>query len=539
MRIVCYYPNWTYYRTGDGKYTVEDIDPSLCTHLMYSFAVLDPTTHLITVHDSWLDIDLGNIRKFTNLKAHHPHVKLLLALGGWNDSRLTKYSVLLADAGKRSAFVQHAVSFIREFGFDGLDLDYEYPGHDGAATDREGFTALVKELKEAFNPYGWELTAAVSASKATVDKGYDVEEVCKYLDAVHLMCYDMHGSWEHEVDHHAKLYGDQGDELTVDFAVNYWLSKGCPRNKMVVGIPTYGRTWTLAGSSTSVKSAASGPGSAGPITRESGFLAFQEVCQKLHNEGWTKVPDTTGRMGPYAYKDNQWVGYDDPDMAAVKARYILTNQLGGAMFWDLPSDDFKNRFGEGSYPVIKTVADILKTDPSFNSTACITASVSSNKASVSSCTASVSSSTASVSSSTASIPTSTASASPQQTSTPHCTITDPMPAKPNVSFTKVTVPCQYQVKEQTMWPGHLQASLVVTLPADVTSYKLRVETDHPILKFVLWDADVQSTTGQVFMVTNKHWFGGKKQGEVMELGFQMEFGAGEVPSIAAVSLEME
>eukprot|EP00092_Neocalanus_flemingeri_P031053 GFUD01033733.1.p1 GENE.GFUD01033733.1~~GFUD01033733.1.p1 ORF type:complete len:520 (+),score=153.64 GFUD01033733.1:169-1728(+) len=518
MKIVCYYPNWTYYRTGDGKYTVEDIDPSLCTHLVYAFAVLDPTTLLIKVHDSWLDIDLGNISKFANIKATHPHVKLLLGLGGWNDSRLAKYSVLLSDAGKRSAFVKHAVTFLREFGFDGLDLDYEYPGYDGVATDKEGFTALVKELNEAFKHYGWELTAAASASKATVDNGYEVEEVCNYLDAVHLMCYDMHGSWEQQVDHHAKLYGDQGDELTVDFAVNYWLSKGCPRNKMVVGIPTYGRTWTLSGSSTTVKSGASGPGSAGQITKESGFLAFHEVCQNLHSEGWTKVPDTTGRMGPYAYKANQWVGYDDPDMAAVKARYIVSNQLGGAMFWDLPSDDFRNIFGEERYPIIKTVSDILKSDPSFKSSVTITASSSSNLSSLLSSTASGSSNASSILSSTASassIPTSTSS---------------------NKEKSQVTVPCQFQVKNQTTWPSHMQASLVVTLPADVTSYMLRVETDHAILKFVLWDADVEPATGQVFTVTNKHWFGGKKQGEVVELGFQMQFGAGEEPSIVAVGL---
>ena len=85
----------------------------------------------------------------------------------------------------------------------------------------------------------------------------------------------------------------------------------------------------------------------------------------------------------------------------------------------------------------------------------------------------------------------------------------------------------------------MQASLVVTLPADVTSYMIKVVTDQPVRKFVLWDADVQPATGQVFMVTNKHWFGGKKQGEVMKLGFQMKFGAGEVPTIVAVGLEMK
>ena len=65
-------------------------------------------------------------------------------------------------------------------------------------------------------------------------------------------------------------------------------------------------------------------------------------------------------MGPYAFKDDQWVGYDDPAMAEVKARYILANQLGGAMFWDLPSDDYHGWCGDGPYPIIGTVSAIVK-----------------------------------------------------------------------------------------------------------------------------------------------------------------------------------
>ena len=203
---------------GDGKYLVEDIDSSLCTHIMYSFVVLDPSTYLMKIHDPWLDIDLGNINKFVALKGTNPNIKLLLALGGWNDSRTSKYSTLLADSTKRAAFVTHAVSFIQQYGFDGLDLDYEYPVYDGVQTDRAGFTALVKELRAAFDPYGWEVTAAVSASKSVIDAGYDVAEIAQDLDAIHLMSYDLHGSWESSVDHHAKLYGDAGDDYTVDVA---------------------------------------------------------------------------------------------------------------------------------------------------------------------------------------------------------------------------------------------------------------------------------------------------------------------------------
>lgn len=197
---------------------MDDIDPNICTHIIYSFVILDSDNYIIKIHDPWLDIDLKNIENFMKLKIKNPNVKLLVALGGWNDSRSNKYSILLADPAKRMAFVSHAVQFVSQYGFDGLDLDYEYPGYDGVSTDKAGFTALVQELRVAFEPHGWELTAAVSASKSTTDNGYDVPELSAALDAIHIMSYDLHGSWENQVNHHSPLYGQVGDDLTVDVA---------------------------------------------------------------------------------------------------------------------------------------------------------------------------------------------------------------------------------------------------------------------------------------------------------------------------------
>ncbi|XP_023347581.1 acidic mammalian chitinase isoform X3 [Eurytemora carolleeae] len=358
-KVVCYYPNWAHYRPGLGSYKVEDIDVSLCTHIVYAFATLDGSTYTMNVFDSWLDIDLKNYEKFVGLRAQYPNKKFLIALGGWNDSRTNKYATLLASAALRANFVTKAVEFIAKYKFDGLDLDYEYPAFEQSASEKSTFAAWVKELKTAFKPYGWELTAAVAAGKSKIDAGYDVPELSKYLDAIHLMTYDMHGSWESTVNHHAPLYStSSSDELSVDFAVNYWLSKGAPKSKLVVGIPTYGQSWTLSGSSTSIGSSGSGAGSQGSITQQAGFLSYQEICLNLKN-GWTVVNDLTGSRGPYAYNGNQWVGYDDPAIAGLKAQYILDNDLGGAMFWDLPSDDFNNRCGGGRYPIISAVDKVL------------------------------------------------------------------------------------------------------------------------------------------------------------------------------------
>ena len=96
---------------------------------------------------------------FSSKKASNPGTKYLLALGGWTDSLGTKYSTLLASSAKISNFVSQAVTFISQNGFDGLDLDYEYP----SSADKAGVAALVAALRAAFIPRGWQLTAAVSA----------------------------------------------------------------------------------------------------------------------------------------------------------------------------------------------------------------------------------------------------------------------------------------------------------------------------------------------------------------------------------------
>ena len=144
------------------------------------------------------------------------------------------------------------------------------------------------------------------------------------------------------------------------FSVRHWMSLGAPKEKLIVGIPTYGRSWTLASSSaTAIGSSATGGAQAGPITQASGFLGYNEICLNVKNNGWTVFRDSLLNRGPYAVMGNQWVGYDDPEMAGKKARYIVDIGLGGAMFWDLSTDDFDGHCGEGKYPIITAVNENL------------------------------------------------------------------------------------------------------------------------------------------------------------------------------------
>ena len=106
---------------------------------------------------------------------------------------------------------------MQQWNFDGLDIDYEYPVDvGGVQTDKVGFTELLRELKAAMEPQGFELTIAVAAAPQKIDAGYEVAKISELVDAVHLMTYDMHGSWESYVDHHAPLYGNS--KLSVDQA---------------------------------------------------------------------------------------------------------------------------------------------------------------------------------------------------------------------------------------------------------------------------------------------------------------------------------
>jgi len=276
------------------------------------------------------------------------------------------FSDMVHNPTTRAKFVASVVPFLRQHGFDGLDLDWEYPGsREGSRPgDKELFTTLCRELKDVFRPFGFLLTAAVGAGQSTVDKAYEIDKISQYLDWINLMSYDLHGSWETFTGFNAPLYkrsDETGEQATlnVDWAVQYWLSKGAPKDKLILGLGTYGRSFKLTSSAnTQPGASANGAASAGTITSEAGFMSYYEVCQKI-SQGWTKVYNEE-QKAPYIYSSTEWIGYDDQQSLKEKVDYIKANQLGGAMFWALDLDDFDGKFcGQGKYPLINFVKSNL------------------------------------------------------------------------------------------------------------------------------------------------------------------------------------
>ncbi len=165
-------------------------------------------------------------------------------------------------------------------------------------------------------------------------------------------------------DHPAPLLKRSWDIYNwyVDFAVSYWMKKGIPAGKIVVGIPVYGTGWTLASNDIVPPALAKGSSPPGNITKKSGMMNYYEICHVIRTAGWKSFPDPSGAMGPYAVSPTSpkiWVGYDDPAMAIVKSQYILSKGLGGAFVWTVDMDDFRNICHGGVNPILTAISKSL------------------------------------------------------------------------------------------------------------------------------------------------------------------------------------
>ena len=129
-----------------------------------------------------------------------------------------------------------------------------------------------------------------------------------------------------------------------------------------MGMPLYGRSWTLAGKDNGYKSKAVGAGgNAGPYTRQAGILGYNEICVMLKQGGWTVKRDDVFKV-PYMVKGNQWVNYDDTQSIKDKVDFLKSKGLAGGMVWSIETDDFRGLCGTGTYPLLRTIGSELNKD---------------------------------------------------------------------------------------------------------------------------------------------------------------------------------
>lgn len=307
---------------------IENIDATLCTHLVYGFAKLE--SNRIEAFDPWLDLNkdepgggLDAFSRFTSgLKRKNPSVKTLIAVGGWNEGS-EKYSAMASNDTSRNTFVDSVVRFLNKYEFDGLDVDWEYPKN---AHDKDNFSALLRELRGRLLSAGKMLTLAVSANPRIVQSGYDIPTIVGLVDYISVMCYDYHGAFDNYTGHNAPLFARNDDvdpTFNVAFGINHWISNGAPPEKVIMGMPLYGRAVQLAdGKKHGIGAETVGAGEEGPYSTEAGVLYYREICQYLKQNEWTEHWDPIS-MVPYMHKGNQWVGFDNEQSLALKVSIEL------------------------------------------------------------------------------------------------------------------------------------------------------------------------------------------------------------------------
>lgn len=151
----------------------------------------------------------------------------------------------------------------------------------GPASDKQGFAALVKELRAEFTPRGWLLSSAVSPSKTVIDNAYDVPSLSRDFDWIGVMTYDYHGHWDKKTGHVAPFTTHSEADVVyfnTNYTLNYWIQLGADPAKLILGVPLYGQSFTLENpNNNGLNAPAKGTGQAGEFTRQAGFLAYYEV----------------------------------------------------------------------------------------------------------------------------------------------------------------------------------------------------------------------------------------------------------------------
>ncbi len=288
--------------------------------------------------------------------AQQQGVKVMASIGGW--SMCKHFPEMAADPVKRARFIEDCKKLIN-MGFDGIDLDWEYPGpfpgmnFTGTNADYANFENLVQEIRDAIGPDKL-ITAAMAADYKKLE-GFNWSKLTNTMDYFNMMTYDFNGGWSNIAGHNAPVYPYDGAEAP-DFNWQTLLDKmkgmGVPTYKINFGAPFYGRGVVTDGAADlnapTVKRAVTIQPD-GPIQTAADYTNWpQEVYDGTPNHffikqktgsgsGWTRKWDDQAKV-PYMVKGNFFLSYDDEESITEKAKFINANNLAGTIIWTVFGD---------------------------------------------------------------------------------------------------------------------------------------------------------------------------------------------------------
>ena len=327
-----------YVFTREQPLTPGQVDGHKLTRINYAFANIENGRIV-----EGAPVTAGNLAVLTALRHDNPNLTVLISVGGWVWSG--GFSDMALTPATRATFIDSVAAFLTKYDLDGLDVDWEFPGMEGATKnfrpeDKQNYTALLKELRARFDSmekkthrhlYLTIATGAGSDFLAHTEMG----EVQKYVDTVNLMAYDYYEPGDQKMTgNHAPLFTDPADPkgVSADRSVHEYEHAGVPVEKIVLGVPFYGHVW---GQVPATMNGLFQPGKPAPNV----FAHYGDITGSMIGQGYTRYWDKAASV-PYLYNAQKqiFVSYEDPESLALKCRYVIDHHLAGVMFWDYFSD---------------------------------------------------------------------------------------------------------------------------------------------------------------------------------------------------------
>ncbi|MBJ2175497.1 glycoside hydrolase family 18 protein [Aureibaculum sp. A20] len=317
------------------------------THINYAFANIKNGKVI-----EGYSVDTEALKKLNALKSINPNLKILISIGGWSWSK--NFSDIALTEQSREIFANSAIDFMKKHKIDGIDLDWEYPGQNGdnntfRPEDKENFTALLKRIREkleAIKPEHYLLTIATGANQAYLDHT-DMAKAHQYLDFINIMTYDYYTGGSNSTGHHSNLFSSSLNPNGVSSAkaVEEHVNAGIPIEKLVLGVPFYGRWWKGVN--------AENNGLYQDSSGKRGSYNFKEIEENyIDKNGFVALWDDEAKA-PYLWnaKENQFVTYENSKSLKFKINYIKDKKMGGVMFW---------QFNQDSGTLLNTISGNLK-----------------------------------------------------------------------------------------------------------------------------------------------------------------------------------